>query len=767
MDNILLPPDQTRRQQDWRDELFMARATKRPRRRVFLGVVMVLVLVGCLGLGAGLGLLAGTLQTIPGPEALIYRPNIATVVYDRHGEVICRFMVENRTYVPLSSIPKHLQNAIIAIEDQHFWSHRGINPIRILKALWVDIRTGTKAQGGSTITQQFAKLAFLTHEKTLVRKIQDAVYAIQLERTYTKSQILEWYLNEIYLGHGTYGVEAASQYYFGKHVSDLTLAEAALIAALPRSPENYSPRRYPERARDRRNLVLSMMASEGYITAEQARAAQQEPIILADLPEQSNTAQQYVEYIRKYLTDKYGAYRLYRDGLRVYTTLDLEMQRKAERVLEEHLPRITVPDPEGRMQVSPQAAIITLEVATGYIRAMVGGRGDTDFNRAVQTTRQAGSAFKPFVYVTALKQGWNPASRIEDQPVITEEDGDTWPSNWDNVYEGPVTLRYGIARSKNAASVQLLRAVGVDSVIQTAESMGITTLVKSGARTDRVDALALGGLTNGVAPIDMAVAYGCLASGGVKAEPVTVLRVEDRYGAVLEENRPRRSIVLDEATAYLMTDMLSDVIYSPAGVGTGRSANIGRPAAGKTGTTTSNTDAWFVGYSPEYVTAVWIGNDDQSEKLEYNGRTIASGDAARIWADYMSEILEDKPRSDFYVPESVTEAVICSVTGDLATSLCPSPVQEVFRAGTEPTQECIIHNPSIVIVERSVCTESGLLATIHCPSEAVTTKRYRADTNQEVANTGDVLSDSTMPIRFCNVHGGSPEKTELPPEFTL
>ncbi|MGB4164218.1 MAG: transglycosylase domain-containing protein, partial [Bacillota bacterium] len=316
----------------------MARATKRPRRRVFLGVVMVLVLVGCLGLGAGLGLLAGTLQTIPGPEALIYRPNIATVVYDRHGEVICRFMVENRTYVPLSSIPKHLQNAIIAIEDQHFWSHRGINPIRILKALWVDIRTGTKAQGGSTITQQFAKLAFLTHEKTLVRKIQDAVYAIQLERTYTKSQILEWYLNEIYLGHGTYGVEAASQYYFGKHVSDLTLAEAALIAALPRSPENYSPRRYPERARDRRNLVLSMMASEGYITAEQARAAQQEPIILADLPEQSNTAQQYVEYIRKYLTDKYGAYRLYRDGLRVYTTLDLEMQRKAERVLEEHLP---------------------------------------------------------------------------------------------------------------------------------------------------------------------------------------------------------------------------------------------------------------------------------------------------------------------------------------------------------------------------------------------------------------------------------------------
>lgn len=216
-----------------------------------------------------------------------------------------------------------------------------------------------------------------------------------------------------------------------------------------------------------------------------------------------------------------------------------------------------------------------------------------------------------------------------------------------------------------------------------------------------------------------------------------------------------------------MTDMLSDVIYSPAGVGTGRSANIGRPAAGKTGTTTSNTDAWFVGYSPEYVTAVWIGNDDQSEKLEYNGRTIASGDAARIWADYMSEILEDKPRSDFYVPESVTEAVICSVTGDLATSLCPSPVQEVFRAGTEPTQECIIHNPSIVIVERSVCTESGLLATIHCPSEAVTTKRYRADTNQEVANTGDVLSDSTMPIRFCNVLEAALRKLSFPGVHSL
>lgn len=745
----------------------MARTANRPRRRVVLGIVMVLVLLGCLGVGAGLGLLAGTLQTIPGPEALIYRPNVATVVYDRHGEVICRFMVENRTYVPLSSTPEYLRDAIISIEDQHFWSHKGINPIRILKALWVDIRTGTAAEGGSTITQQFAKLAFLTHEKTLIRKIQDAIYAIQLERTYTKSQILEWYLNEIYLGHGTYGVEAASQFYFGKHVSDLTLAEAALIAALPRSPENYSPRRYPERARDRRNLVLSMMASEGYITNEQARAAQQEPVVLAEHPEQSNTAQQYIEYIRKYLADKYGAYRVYRDGLRVYTTLDLQMQREAERILEEHLPSVTTLDAEGRVQVSPQAAIITLEVATGYIRAMVGGRGDTDFNRAVQTTRQAGSAFKPFVYVTAIKQGWNPISRIDDRPALYEErTGDPWPSNWDGVYEGPVTLRYGIARSKNAASVQLLRAVGVDAVIDTAESLGIATLVKSGTRTDRVDALALGGLTNGVTPIDMAVAYGCLASGGVKAEPIAVLRVEDRYGAVLEENRSRRSIVLDEATAYLMTNMLSDVIYSPSGIGTGRSASIGRPAAGKTGTTTSNTDAWFVGYSPEYVTAVWIGNDDQSEKLEYDGRTIASGDAARIWADYMGAILEGKPQSDFYVPESISRAEVCSATGELATSHCPNVVQEVFKAGTVPTQRCSIHDPSIVTIQRNVCTESGLLATIHCPPDSVVTKKYRVDTGQEITDTG-VLPDSTMPLQFCDVHGRSPEETELPPEFTL
>ena len=742
----------------------MPRATRRPKRRLLLNMVMALVLIGCLGIGAGLGLLAGTLQTIPGPEALIYRPNVATVVYDRHGEVICRFMVENRTYVPLSSIPKHLQDAIVSIEDQHFWSHRGINPIRILKALWVDIRTGSAAQGGSTITQQFAKLAFLSQEKTLIRKIQDALYAIQLERTYTKSQILEWYLNEIYLGHGTYGVEAASQYYFGKSVSDLTLAEAALIAALPRSPENYSPRRYPERAKERRNLVLSMMASEGYITAEQAKAAQQEPIVLAEHPEQSSAPQQYIEYIRKYLTDKYGAYRLYRDGLRVYTTLDLQMQREAERVIEKHLPRVVSVDSEGRELVSPQAALVTLEVPTGYIRAMVGGRGDTDFNRAVQTARQPGSAFKPFVYATALKQGWNPISHIEDLPaVLGDETTEPWPSNWDGVYEGPVTIRYAIARSKNAASVQLLRKVGVDAVIETAEKLGITTLVKTGPRTDRVDALALGGLTNGVTPLDMAVAYGSFASGGVRAEPVTVLRVEDRYGAVLEENRSKRSIVLDEATAYLITDMLSDVIYSP--VGTGKSANIGRPAAGKTGTTTSNTDAWFVGYTPEYVTAVWIGNDDQSEKLEYGGRVIASSDAARIWAEYMSAILKGKPQSDFYVPESVVRATVCPVTGELATSFCPNPVQEVFRAGTDPKQECSLHNPNVALIERDVCTESGLLATIHCPPESVVSKKYRADTGQEVTDTG-LVEDSLMPVQFCNLHGGSLEETELPPEFT-
>jgi penicillin-binding protein 1A len=743
----------------------MARTTRRPAKRVFLNLLMVLVIIGCLGFGAALGLLAGTLQTIPSPEALTYRPNLATVVYDRHGEVICRFMVENRTMVPLSQIPKHLQDAIVAFEDQHFWSHKGINPIRILKALWVDIRTGTKAQGGSTITQQFAKLAFLTHEKTLIRKIQDAVYAIQLERAYTKAQILEWYLNEIYLGHGTYGVEAASQYYFGKHVSELTLAEAAMIAALPRSPENYTPRRYPERAKERRDLVLSVMAAEGYIAKEQMLRAQQEPIELAEHPEQPNTAQQFIEHVRKYLTEVHGAHRLYRDGLKVYTTLDLKMQRAAEETLERHLPAVSTVDSDGRVQVSPQAALVTIEVATGYVRAMVGGRGDTDFNRVVQTTRQAGSAFKPFVYVTALRQGWNPISYITDAPaVLDEETGEAWPSNWDGVYEGPVTLRYGIAKSKNAASVQLLKTLGVDAVIETAERLGISTLVKTGARTDRVDALALGGLTNGVTPLDMATAYGSLASGGVRAEPVMIWRVEDRNGVILEENRSKRSIVLDEASAYLMTNMLSDVIYSAPGIGTGRSANIGRPAAGKTGTTTSNTDAWFVGYTPEYVTAVWIGNDDQAQKLEFDGRTIASSDAARIWADYMTAILKGAPAREFYVPESVTRLAVCSETGELPTASCPRVVEEVFRDGSKPTRLCSLHNPSTTIIERRICSESGLLATIHCPPNKVETKKYQADTGVEVGKGGLRLG-SLLPHQFCDVHGESPSETELPPEF--
>ncbi|HHY46497.1 MAG TPA: penicillin-binding protein, partial [Firmicutes bacterium] len=411
-----------------------------------------------------------------------------------------------------------------------------------------------------------------------------------------------------------------------------------------------------------------------------------------------------------------------------------------------------------------QGALIALDPETGYILAMVGGRGQDEFNRATQSYRQPGSAFKPFAYIAAIDKGYTPATVMVDSPVQYVMSGTKkpWaPKNYDNKFRGPMTLREALEQSINVVAVKLLDEVGVDAAMNYAKQMGITSLVESGATNDRNLSLVLGGLTKGVTPLEMAEAYGVLATEGIRCQPMSIIRVEDSNGNVLEENRPQREIVLHEKTAYLVTDMLKGVIER----GTGKAANIGRPAAGKTGTTSDNTNAWFVGYTPDMVAAVWIGNDMQMQPLIYKGVRIGSSKAAQIWSVFMKEALKDVPPNDFPVPSGITSGVpICTESGMRATPNCPHVRSEIFAEGTEPQSYCNIHGS---LVTAKICLDSGLLATDACPPDRVVTKTYMAESGAELLPDGAIDLNSKTPTEYCNIHGGdhgsSPPVSDNPP----
>lgn len=660
---------------------------KKKRRIDRRYVIYAIVLIGAVIIGTGIGIIAGTLKNAPDLADVKFRPLATSYIYDANGKVISRLFRENRVPVTLDKIPKHLQNAIVAIEDDGFYRHHGVDIMGIARALITDALHGQWVQGGSTITQQLAKNAFLTHERTLARKLNELVWAIQIERAYTKDEILETYLNEIYFGHGAYGVEAAAQLYFGKHVSDLDLAESALLAGIPRGPGFYSPYIDMEAATRRRNIVLNRMAELGYITAEQADAAKKEPIRVVGLKPSQNQAPYFVDYVLQQLRRKYDDDQIYTGGLKIYTTLDLDMQKAAEKALLDSLPSGGV----GKNNlVQPQGALVALDPRTGAIKAMVGGRGTDKFNRATQAYRQPGSAMKPFVYTAAFDRGYTAATIVDDSPVeFPQGEGQPpWrPENYDRKFRGPMTIRDAVEGSINIVAIKVLSQIGVDTAIDYARRMGITSLVDHGAANDRNLSFALGGLTKGVSPLEMAEAYAVLASGGIRSTPFAILRVEDANGNVLEENQPSRSIVLSEQTAYLMTDVLRGVVER----GTGKAANIGRPAAGKTGTTDDNTNAWFVGYTPDLVAAVWMGDDDQSKQLVYRGVRYGSWFTASIWGKFMKEALRNTPPSDFSVPDGMSTAIIDTKSGLLATTACTSTRQEIFIKGTEPTQYCNLH----------------------------------------------------------------------------
>ena len=614
---------------------------KGPFRSIRVMAALVLVIIA----GLMFGYIFAAYQSLP-EVGNNMRPAVSSQVFDSQGKLITTLHSDqNRLPIDINKVPKNLQNAFIAAEDNRFYDHIGVDPIGILRAVVTNLTNRGIAQGGSTITQQLAKNAFLSQDQTLKRKIQEAILALELERKYSKKEILEMYMNQIYFGRGAYGIQTAAHTYFGKDVGDLTLAECAMIAGLPKSPNYYSSS--VNEATARKNVVVGQMEKYGYITPSQAEEAKKASLDIKQ-KSTSNTTDEtayFIDYVTQEIAQKYGDDALYKDGLKIYTTLDTDKQHAAVQAMR-HLPE-THTDDQGLTQ--PQGAIISIDPKTGYILAMVGGRGQDSFNRASMAVRQPGSAFKPFVYMTAMEHDMTPDTIMEDKKV---EYGGWSPHNADNSYQGRMPLWKALALSVNTVAVQLADKVGPSNVIANAKKLGITTLVEDGSpNDDNLASAALGGLTKGVTPLEMAAAYGAFANKGVYIKPTAIVKILDRNGNVLEDNSSdvQKTQVMSEKTAYEMTSMLEGVITR----GTGTAASIGRPAAGKTGTTDDNHDAWFIGYTPDIVTAVWVGDDTGSQSLgEIYGGTVP----AQIWHDYMASAVSGTSADDFDVPAGMGKA---------------------------------------------------------------------------------------------------------------
>lgn len=666
------------------------------------------------------------LSDIPSIDKLDeYTPSLTTYVYDINNQVIAEFSVEKRAILPLSKIPVDMQNAVIAMEDQNFFRHWGISPRGIVRALLRDILHRRSAQGGSTLTQQLSKLIFLKPEKTITRKIKEMVLALQIERNFSKQEILALYLNQIYFGNGVYGVQSASKLYFGKDVSEMTLGECALLTGLIPSPERYSPFNNPEKARQRRGLVLQRMAAENFITPAEAVAASSETIPTEKSTLFASHAAYFVEYVRQILEPKYGVAQLWKGGMKIYTTLDLTMQVPAEDIMEKNLARYDqdafknplkpeeekTPEKKEADAVassSPtlQGAFLILDTKTGAIKAMIGGRNyrDSKFNRVTQAARQAGSTFKPMVWMSALMNGYTPASMIEDSPMAYYYDGKDWrllegatdqysidmaiqpfvgnkdfkiwvPNDFDNKFQGRITLRRGLELSRNLASIYLVTRVGPTLVADVAHRAGIIRNLEA------VPSIGLG--TSLVNPMEMISAFSTFSNGGIHAVPFGVLRVTDNAGRVLEESVPEELESFSPQLSYVLVNMMKGVVQR----GTGSYASrLKRPLAGKTGTSQDSKDMWFIGMTPDLTAGAWMGYDDMSS-LSMKDWT-GGGTVVPWWTEIMETVLKDQPVRDFPVPEGIVFVTVDQETGKLALPTCKKKILEAFIKGTEPKEFC-------------------------------------------------------------------------------
>ena len=719
-----------------------------------------------------------------------YHPSTITQIYSNGNEKIAEFYIEKRIMIPLESIPLELKQAALAVEDSNFYYHFGIDPKAIFRAFITNLKAGRVVEGGSTITQQLSKTLFLSRERTLPRKIKEAILAVRLELVFTKDEILEMYLNQIYYGHGSYGVEAASRTYFGKGVADISIAECALIASLPKAPNHYSPYKDPKRARKRRNHTIRRMAYLSFITKDESKQAMSEEFHLGGVNDMLNRAPYFVEHTRQFLEEKYGSSKLYRGGLKVYTTLDIDLQESAQRAVRENLriadkrygyrgslgtlylskgelaiqealikmnkfkegESITAgkvikgvvwsvgekqadiflgPDqgtidildmnwarsPNTRLDgrwakikrpreaLSPgdlilvkplkirddvwalaleqepevEGSLVSLDPKTGQIKAMVGGYdfSKSQFNRAMQAIRQPGSAFKPLIYAAAIKEGYSPASIIIDSPIIFKEKKDSFdrwkPVNFEEKFYGPTSLRTALTHSRNIVTVKLMQKIGIKGTIRLARKLGITS------NMERNLSISLG--SSGLTLFELTSAYSAFANNGTLIKPSAIRNIQDRKGEVLYTSTPETTHPISPGTAYTITSLLQSVVEH----GTGKKVKkLNRPVAGKTGTTNNYVDAWFMGYTPELVTGVWVGKD-KDESLGRN--ETGSRTAIPIWLQFMQDALVNKPVTNFQVPRDIQHLRIQSKTGEPALFNDPDSKFEVFLQDHLPENE--------------------------------------------------------------------------------
>ncbi len=680
-----------------------SRAAVRVARRFPWGLFFTLVVVAvCGSAGAVFGLVQWLGHDLPKPEQLsqIQAP-VKSVVYDARGRVLHEFFKENRSTVRLNQIPRHLINATLSTEDRNFYQHWGVDLWGVGRAAVNNVLHLRTTEGGSTITQQLARNLFLTQERTLSRKLKEIALAVQIEHAYSKNQILELYFNQIYFGEGAYGVESGAKTYFNKPLSELTLPECALLAGLPANPTAYSPRRKPAVARLRRAKVLRNMLVTHAITQAEFDNAMRSPLGVTPQRYSNDRAPYFVEMVRQHLDERYGSNAVYEGGLRIYTTLDMDLQLAGERALERqlsaleadlrlkvrhasyHPPMNDTARAMSMMTPYLQGAVVAIDPRNGYVRALVGGRdwNQSNFNRAVQARRQPGSAFKPFVYTAAMDNGFRPTDIVVDEPVsFPGGDGKAYePQNYDHQFHGSVTLRYALQQSINIPAIKLLRKVGTSLVASYARRMGIKSPLGQNL------SLALG--SSEVTLLELTSAYGVFANRGIRTEPITILKVEDRAGNVLEKNAPRPTEVLSEATAGVMTSMMQSVIDHGTGA-PARAMGFTIPAAGKTGTMDNYVDAWFVGYVPSLVAGVWVGFDQK--KTIGPGMTGARA-ALPAWTDFMISATRGRPVDDFPIPAGMVTREICAETGMLATQACPNVTTEQFPEGSEPTELCTTH----------------------------------------------------------------------------
>lgn len=711
----------------------LARARRRRLRPKGVALGILVVMIAITGLGLYLWLASG-LPAVDDLSGYMVMPS--SYVYDRYGRLLFEMPpphTGSHTPVPLTEIPEALRQATIATEDANFYTNPGVDAVAIIRAVWLNLRGGEILSGGSTITQQLARNLLLSpeerYEQTLKRKLREAILAWRLTQRYSKDEILALYLNEIYYGNLAYGVQAAAQAYFDKDVRDLDLAECALLAGLPQSPFYYNPLENLKATKARQAVVLGLMVKQGYITAEQARLAKEEKLYLASAPFDIQ-APHFVMYVRGLLEQELGLARLEQGGLRIYTTLDLDLNEAARDLTRYRLARLAECD--GQVQDCPpggrnvrNAALIAIEPQTGEILAMLGSPDyfSTRIDGAVNGTtalRQPGSSIKPITYAAAFAGGkLTPATMMLDvrKSFVTREGASYVPLNYDLQFHGPVRLREALASSYNLLAVKVLDTIGIEAMAGLARQMGITTF-------DDPDRLGLAVTLGGgeVRLLELAAAYGAFANGGYRVKPKAILRVEDADGQILWSQAPAFSSaetteeerVLDERVAYLLSDILSDDLARIPSFGDASVLELSRPAAVKTGTTTDYRDNWTVGYTPNLVVGVWVGNADNETMRNISG---ISG-AAPIWHDFMETALKGRPMREFPQPDGLVEVEVCALSGLLPEPDCPHRITELFLAGTEPTQSCTMHQR--IAVDRA----TGQPATTATPPEQIVERVY-------------------------------------------